>query len=308
MLRLLSFFMVILFFVVACRPTVKEELKTVDPPAITMPDTNITPTLTRLWGTESKLTTAESVFYDSLANILYVSCIGGVPANKKDGDGFIARVGMDGKIQDLKWVTGLNAPKGMGRIGNSLYVADIDRIVAIDVNTGKITNSWKVSGASLLNDIAASKDSIIYISDSNTNTIYRLAKGKVILMLSDTSMHGTNGLYADDQNLLIASDGITYSVDIPSLGVHQIVKGIPAGDGIERYRDGIFQSNWNGEINYIAADSTVTKVLDTKDVKLNTADIEVVENKNLLFVPTFFGNSVTAYTISIKENVPAGNQ
>jgi hypothetical protein len=46
----------------------------------------------------------------------------------------------------LKWTVG---PKGMGKTGNiTLYVADIDRVVAIDVTSGKISNSWKVSGAS----------------------------------------------------------------------------------------------------------------------------------------------------------------
>ncbi len=284
---------------IACRPTVKEEVKTVAPPAVTVPDSNKvkTPTLTRLWNTEAKLTTSESVFYDTMANVLYVSCINGVPPDKKDKDGFIAKVGLDGKIIKLKWVTGLDGPKGMGRTGNTLYVTDINRLVAIDVSSGKISNTWKVAGATFLNDIATSKDGIVYFTDSNKSTIYQLLKGKVAVMKKDTSMHGTNGVFVDGNNLLIAGDGTTYSMDIGSLNVKKIAQGIPAGDGIERYGDGIFQSNWNGEVNYIDAKGKVTKVLDTKDVKLNTADIEVVENKNLLFVPTFFGNSVTAYTI-----------
>jgi len=284
----------------SCRPTVKEEVETVDPPAVTMPDTNIAPTLTRLWGTEAKLTTAESVFYDSAANVLYVSCVAGVPPDKKDGDGFIAKVSMDGKIIELKWVTGLNAPKGMGRMKETLYVADIDRIVAIDVNTGKISNTWKVSGSSLLNDIATTDRGVLYFTDSNKSTIYKLANGKVSLMLTDTTLHGTNGLFVDGNNLLIAGDGQTVAIDTIGLSVKKIAEGIPAGDGIERYYDGIFQSSWHGEVFYIDASGKVTKVLDTKDVKLNTADIEVVENKNLLLVPTFFGNSLTAYSIKIE--------
>ena len=286
----------------ACRPTVKDEVKTVEPPANTLPDSNSTaPSLTRLWDTESKLTAAESVFYDEVSNVLYVSCMNGMPPDKKDGDGFIARVSMDGKVIKLKWATGLDAPKGMGRTDNNLYVADIDRVVAIDVNTGKISNSWKVSGASMLNDIATTTSGIVYISDSNKSTIYRLAKGRVTVMMADTSMHGVNGLFADGKNLLIAGDGITYSVDTASLSVQKLTEGIPAGDGIERYGNGIFQSSWLGEVYYINPSGLATKVLDTKEVKLNSADIEVLENRNLLLVPTFFGNSVTAYSISVKD-------
>jgi len=291
------------FLIIACRPTVKEELKTVDPPAVTMPDSNKVkaPTLTHVWNTEAKLTSAESVLHDTVNNLLYVSCIGGMSKDKKDGDGFIAKVGLDGKIITLKWATGLDDPKGMGKTGNTLYVADIDRVVAIDVTSGKISNSWKVSGASMLNDITSTKDGIVYISDSNKSTIYQLVKGRVTVMLTDTLMHGTNGLFTDGKSLLIAGDGMTFSLDIASLKVDTLAVGIPAGDGIERYNDGIFQSSWFGEIFYIAADGKVSKVLDTKDVKLNTADIEVIENKNLLFVPTFFGNSVTSYSIKREE-------
>ena len=298
MIRLFTIYISIIILVVGCRPNKKEELKTVEPPAVTVKDTFIAPTLTRLWETDKKLTTAESVFYDTIGNVLYVSCINGVPPDKKDEDGFIAKVGLDGKIITLKWATGLSAPKGMGRIGETLYVADIDRLVAIDVNTGKISNTWKVAGASLLNDISTSDQAIVYISDSNTSTIYELVKGKVTVMMKDTTMPGTNGVLVDGKNLLIAGDGTTWSVVIDGHRVTKIAEGIPAGDGIERYGAGIFQSSWMGEIYYINSDTTKTKVLDTKDVKLNTADIEVIQSKNLLFVPTFFGNSVTAYSIT----------
>src|SRR4030095_11991122 len=297
MLRLFSFSITFVILVVACRPNKKEELKTVEPPAVTQQDTFIAPTLTRLWETDKKLTTAESVFYDTIGSVLFVSCINGVPPDKKDEDGFIAKVGLDGKIITLKWATGLSAPKGMGRIGETLYVTDIDRLVAIDVDTGKISNTWEVSGASFLNDIATSDQAIVYISDSNTSTIYELVKGKVTVMMADTTLQGTNGLFVDGKNLLIAGDGASWTVVIDGHSVTKLAEGIPAGDGIERYGAGIFQSSGMGEIYFIKSDGTFTKVLDTKDVKLNAADIEVIENKNLMFVPTFFGNSVTAYTI-----------
>jgi hypothetical protein len=300
MYRILIFCVVSFLGFLSCRPTVKEEVQTVEPPAVTLRDTshNI-PTLTRVWETEAKLKTAESDYHDTAADVLYVSCINGVPANKKDGDGFIAKVGMDGKIINLKWVTGLSAPKGMGKIGNHLYVADIDKLVVIDISSGNITNTWNVSGAKLLNDVTTSQDSIVYFSDSNTSTIYQMSKGKVSVVFADTTMHGTNGLYLDGTTLYIAGDGATYTLDTRSLKSQKLISGIASGDGIERYGQGFIQTSWDGEVYYIGPDSTTTKILDTKDVKLNTADIEVAENKNLLFIPTFFGNTVTAYTVTM---------
>ena len=42
------------------------------------------------------------------------------------------------------------------------------------------------------------------------------------------------------------------------------------------------------------------KILDTKAQKLNTADIGIIPKKNILLVPTFFGNKVVAYKIDYK--------
>jgi hypothetical protein len=58
---------------------------------------------------------------------------------EKDGNGYISRLTPDGKMASAKWVTGLNAPKGLRSAGSTLWVSDIDEIVAIDIGSGKIT-------------------------------------------------------------------------------------------------------------------------------------------------------------------------
>ncbi len=93
-------------------------------------------TLTHKWTTEPSLRVPESVLLDAKNNVLYVSSIDGTPQNK-DGNGFISQVTLDGKIKNLKWVTGLDAPKGMGLHNNNLYIADISRLVTVDITTGK---------------------------------------------------------------------------------------------------------------------------------------------------------------------------
>ena len=91
------------------------------------------PSLEKLWESDTTLATSESVLYDYDSGILYVSCINGVPPNAQDEDGFIAKVSPeDGSVIELKWVTGLDAPKGMALFGNNLYVTNIDEIVIID--------------------------------------------------------------------------------------------------------------------------------------------------------------------------------
>ncbi len=292
------------FIAFSCKPAAPatEEASTTPADTTTTSVVNI-PGLKKLWDTEKTLTTAESVLYDKGNSVLYVSCINGVPPDKKDGDGFISRVGLDGKIKDLKWVTGLSGPKGMGQSGNTLYVTDIDRLVAIDITKGKISNTWKVDGAQFLNDVTVTADGTVYFTDSNTSTIYSLMNGKVATVLADTTLGGTNGILVEGDMMYLAGymSGNVYRMDMRTKTVEKLATEVPGGDGIERYGDALLVSNWGGQVYHVAADGEATLLLDSQEAKLNAADIEVIADQNLLLIPTFFGNGVTAYEL-IKNN------
>jgi sugar lactone lactonase YvrE len=291
-------------FFISCKPSAPAAVEATTPPADTTATSPVNiPGLKKLWDTEKTLTTAESVLYDKANNVLYVSCINGVPPDKKDGDGFISRIDLDGKIKDLKWVTGLSGPKGMGLSGNTLYVTDIDRLVAIDITNGKIINNWKVKGAQFLNDVTVTEDGTVYFTDSNTSTIYSLIKGKVATMLSDTTLGGTNGILVEGNIMYLAGymSGNVYRMDMGTKSVEKLATDVPGGDGIERYGDALIVSNWGGQVYHVAADGEPTLLLDSQEAKLNAADIEVIADKNMLLIPTFFGNGVTAYEL-VKNN------
>jgi len=63
-------------------------------------------------------------------------------------------------------------------------------------------------------------------------------------------------------------------------------------------KDEYIVSSWHGEIAYVNAKGEVTKLLDTRDRKLSSADIEYDPKTKTLFVPTFNANTVMAYTFS----------
>lgn len=301
-----SFFLLLfsILFFISCKPAAPatDEASTTQADTTTTSVVNI-PGLKKLWDTEKTLTTAESVLYDKGNSVLYVSCINGVPPDKKDGDGFISRVGLDGQIKDLKWVTGLNGPKGMGQAGNTLYVTDIDRLVAIDITKGKISNTWKVDGAQFLNDVTVTTDGTVYFTDSNTSTIYSLMNGKVATVFADTTLGGTNGILVEGDMMYLAGymSGNVYRMDMRTKAVEKLATDVPGGDGIERYGDALLVSNWGGQVYHVAPDGEATLLLDSQEAKLNAADIEVIADQNLLLIPTFFGNRVTAYEL-IKNN------
>lgn len=256
-------------------------------------------TLTLKWQTEANLRVPESVLLDSKNNVLYVSSIDGSPENK-DGNGFISQVSMDGKIKNLKWATGLDAPKGMGLFNNNLYVADISRVVTIDLSNGKITNSVKIAGAKFLNDVTVDKSGNVYVSDSNTGKIHVVKGGKAEVYFEGPEIKGVNGLLASGNDL--------YVVDFPSGGNYKlsadkkITKFSTTAEGADGVvpvgKDEYLVSSWHGEVAYVNAKGESKKLLDTRDKKISAADIEYDPKTKTLFVPTFNANTVVAYTFS----------
>jgi DNA-binding beta-propeller fold protein YncE len=256
-------------------------------------------TLTLKWTTEPTLRVPESVLLDSKNNVLYVSSIDGTPDNK-DGNGFISQVTLDGKIKNLKWATGLDAPKGMGLFNNNLYVADISRLITIDIATGKITNKLDIEGAEFLNDVTVDKAGNVYVSDSNTGKIHVVKGGKAEVYFESPEIKGVNGLLATGNGL--------YVVDFPTGANFKLSndKKLTKFSSTAEGADGIvlvgnneyLVSSWHGEVAYVNAKGEAKKLLDTRNEKLSAADIEYDPKTKTLFVPTFNANTVMAYTFS----------
>jgi hypothetical protein len=130
--------------------------------------------LVKKWETPPTLLVPESVCFDPSSQSLFVSNINGLPTDK-DGNGFISLLSTAGEITELRWVTGLNAPKGMGIFGEKLYVTDIDRVVVISIKSKTIEKFYEFPEAKFLNDIAMDIIGTVYVSDMMSTRIYRKA-------------------------------------------------------------------------------------------------------------------------------------
>lgn len=254
--------------------------------------------LEKKWATDKVFMVPESVLYDKARNILYVANINGTPTDK-DGNGFISKLTVDGKIENLKWVTGLDAPKGMGVYKNRLYVTDISSIVEIDIDRGKILKRYDIGGK-FLNDITVDSAGRVYVSDMATDKIHRLSGGRVTTWLSSKALQNPNGLLIEKSRLMVASKGggNIKIIDIrkKSISDWTSIGGNPDGlvsDGRGNY----LLSSWNGEAYFIKASGEKVKLFDTRASNINSADIEYIPGKRLLLVPTFFDNRVVAYEV-----------
>ncbi len=256
-------------------------------------------TLTLKWKTDTLLRVPESVLLDSKNNVLYVACIDGKP-DEKDGNGYIAQVSLDGKIKNLKWATGIDAPKGMGLFNNKLYVADITRIAVIDITTGKVTNTVEIEGAQFLNDVTVDKSGNVYVSDSNTGKIHIIKDNKAQVYFESPEMKGVNGLLAlgSDMYVVAFPTGVNYKLSADKK-LTKVATTAEGADGVVPLsKDEYLVSSWHGEVDYVNAKGEVKKLLDTRDQKLSAADIEYDPKSKTLFIPTFFANGVMAYTFS----------
>jgi sugar lactone lactonase YvrE len=238
------------------------------------------------------------VLYDKDKEVLYVSNINGVP-DSKDGNGFLSKVGLDGKIIEHKWVKGLDAPKGLGLSNGKLFVTDIDKIHQIDVASGKITKTFKVDQAKFLNDITVDSAGRVFASDTGAGMIVMIENGKLSKWMDN--LDGPNGLLAEGGAFLTVfwNAKNLNTIDVGSKQVALKTDSIENPDGIEAIGDGAYLvSSWNGMIHHVSADWKRTTILDTRADSVNSADIEYIQEKNLLLVPTFFKNTVRAYELS----------
>lgn len=257
-------------------------------------ETTSEPTLELLWETADVFITNESVHYESSNGQLYVANIEGEPAGK-DGVGSISILSKTGEIIDQNWVTGLNAPKGMAVMDGKLYVTDIDALVEIDLATGDILNTYEVQGAQFLND-ADTDGQRVYFSDMRANKILYLENGAIQTFAENQP--NINGLRVGADKTLYGLDaeGLKkYNTDGSFSIINSVVTG---GDGlIVIDSDTFLASRWKGEI-YLIQEGKETLLLDTTGEESNTADIGFIPEDNIVVVPTFFKNKVTAYQLT----------
>lgn len=264
--------------------------------------------MSKAWETPAELKIPESVLYDSERNLLYVSSYNRTSAANANA-GFISRLSLEGEILDLNWVSGLDGPCGMGLWDGKLYVAECTgNLTEINADTGEILNRYPIEGARFLNDIAIDANGNIYISDTSPlhgydSVIYRFRDGKFEEWVGGDDINRANGLFIHDGKLVVGNSGdcMLKAVDLKTRNVSTVTcLAKEVLDGIRVDNEGNFLvSFWHGQIFLITPEGDVTEILNILDQRpVNTADFEFIKEKNLLVVPTFYGNKVMAYRLA----------
>lgn len=260
--------------------------------------TIIHPSAVKVWEVSEGLVTPESVLYDTTTKIIFVANINENPW-QKDGNGFISQLSTKGEIIKLKWATGLDAPKGMGIADDFLYVANIDEVVKIDKHSGEVLQRYTHPEAVNLNDIAVSGDKRIFISDSKGACLFELSNELKVLIKSD-EIKASNGLDVEGNLLLVGQRNRIVSVDLTTLKMDTFISNTGSIDGLESINNGSYLiSDWAGKVQQVSPTQDAVTISDGTADKINAADIDYNPVDKMLYIPTFFHNSVIALKLKL---------
>ncbi len=260
--------------------------------------------------------TPESVLHDELADHYLVSNIKGDPLTK-DGNGFISIVATDGSVKQLKFIEGgankvtLNAPKGMGILNETLYVADIDTVRMFDRTSGAPKGEIKVKGATFLNDVAVLDDTI-FVTDtgmkagfkpSGSDAVLAIKDGKAKPLVKNKALAGPNGMVAHGDMLWVVNFGgkTLQMVDLEDGKLSGAVE-LPAGqlDGVGMLHDGSFVvSSWEANAVFRGRPGQDFETI-VKDVA-SPADFGIDVQRNRLIIPLFTKNVVEIHTLGVGD-------
>jgi sugar lactone lactonase YvrE len=262
----------------------------------------------KLWELKG-LDAPESVVFDPASNALYVSNIGG-KLWQKDGNGFIAKVSLQGKMIARQWVTGLSSPTGLALDGGKLYVADIDQLVEIDIASKSIAKRYPAPGAKWFNDVASDGKGVVYVADSATNTIWRLKDGKLEAWLTDEALNSPNGLHVEGDTLIVAPFGAMAEkgkdaklaallrVSLSDKSIKQLGADLAFGnlDGVEPVEPGVYLvTDWvSGPLYRVDAQGNVVRLLDLHQ---GTGDLTFLPETKTILIPLMPDNALVAYKL-----------
>lgn len=259
----------------------------------------------------------ESVLHDSAADVYLVSNVNGSPLDK-DGNGFISRLTPDGDTVAMHWLGGggtrgmFNAPKGMGIVADTLYVADIDVVRRVHRVTGDGLGEIPVPGSTLLNDVAVGADGSVYVTDmglrmgagrmeaSGSAAVHRiLPGGRVQAIAKGPELGSPNGIVVDaDGTVTVAGYTSGEVIRIAPNGTRTLIPAPRKGqlDGLVRGRDGaLLVSDWKRSAVYRVRPDGAPEIA-VRDLP-SPADIGYDARRNRLLVPLMTVNRVEAYAL-----------
>jgi sugar lactone lactonase YvrE len=210
----------------------------------------------------------------------------------------VSKANLQGEILKFDWINNLTSPTGICIFNDKLYIVDRFGVVEYDLKTDKISNKYFIKTVNFLNDITVDSDGNIYVSESDTNVIYRIKNREVEKWLDSVAVSRPNGVLFDDGKIIVGvnSDNCLKAVNISNKEITQIAHlGPGIIDGIKKCGDGYLVSHFLGNLYLVKPTGEVKELLNTRDAKINIADFEYIADKGLIIIPAMQNNKLLGY-------------
>lgn len=269
----------------------------------------------------TNLASPQHMIVDEEGGAYFISNANGDPGSR-DNRGFITRVNKEGEVTDLHFIKGgvdavtLHSPNGMAIVGDTLYVTDLDTVRGFDKQTGKpsVTVSFIHQDCRSLTDLAPDARGHLYVSDSDTNRIFRIDPARdhaISLVIQHEGLSHPHGIAVHPHNGHLVGvgweDGKIFEIDDKGT-VHELfVNSLFSGgfynlDGIDFDRYGTM---------YVS-DMTAGKVWRIrKDLKkeviaeflVSPSGLAIDRANHLILVPYLYANGAEINGLERPSNI-----
>ncbi len=234
----------------------------------------------------------------------------------KDQDGYISLLDRKtGNITECKYITGLNSPKGMFVKGRTLFVTDIDRVVAYDLKNRekKFEINMQSVQAAYLNDITKAIGGV-YVSETYNNKLYKVnkkskikeinLKGEQVSRINGVSKRPLSKVYVagfgeDNQNLGgIAKFGIVRK-KLKNVKTNGVNDGIVIKNRKVYFTDWVDAQSSQGKLEVAKRRKNAkVKTIDLPFVLNGPSDIYADRRNNILYIPAMNEDKVISIPFS----------
>jgi WD40 repeat protein len=208
----------------------------------------------------------------------------------------------------------------MAFTGSKLFIADIDRIVVADMETGiKIDEIAFADTTVSLNDVFFLDDNTLLVSVINKHELYAInLTSKDIINLSSSNTEGANGLCRYEKKVYICGfsskekgKGSIYEYDIETNKLSTVIKELGHLDGIKLFTNKLLVSDWGVDYNHgkiWEIDITTKKarvVCEDEDLK-SPSGFDLLDDT--LLIPCLDSGTILVYKLMTPETTVTKKQ
>jgi hypothetical protein len=257
------------------------------------------------------------------ADKIFVSDIGkSFKTTERDSDGVVYQCAVNNINAKTKFNKSfkLNAPKGMALVGTKLFIADIDRIVIADMQTGAKTDDIIFADTTVsLNDVFLLDENTLLVSVINKHELYAInLQSKDIINLSSSSTEGANGLCKFEKKVYICGfsskekgKGSIYEYDIETNKIKTVINDLGHLDGVKLYDKKLLISDWGADYNHgkiWEIDITTKKarvVCEDEDLK-SPSGFDLLDD--IILIPCLDSGTILVYKLVTPETTATNKQ